>query len=71
MIQVHVQVCLNKGTLSEIMLFWCIPGDTGICTGVFEFRYTIRDYQIVFSNAGVLIYLDFLTVIHCSTLSQT
>ena len=36
------------------MLCWCIPDDTGTCTGMFEFRYTIRDYQIVFSNAGVL-----------------
>ena len=36
MIQVHVQVCLNKGTLSEIMLCCCIPDDTGTCTGVLE-----------------------------------
>ena len=47
-IQVYVQVYLNKGTLSEIMLCRCIPDDTGTCTGVFEFRYTIRDYHRLF-----------------------
>ena len=46
MIQVHVQVCLNKGALSEIMLCCCLSEDTGICTGVFELRTTIR-YHVV------------------------